>query len=91
MGTVDFMAPEQAVDSRTADHRADIYSLGCTLYYLLTGRPPFDGATVLARLMAHQEQPARSLLAARPDVARALDAAYQKMMAKRPSRPPADR
>ena len=56
MGTVDFMAPEQGIDSRRVDHRADIYSLGCTLCYLLTGRAPFEGATVLARLMAHQDR-----------------------------------
>ncbi len=85
MGTADYMAPEQGLDSRTADHRADIYSLGCTLYYLLARRPPFVGATVLARLMAHQEQAAPSLLAARPEVPPALDAAYRKMMAKRPT------
>ena len=58
MGTVDYMAPEQAEDSRRADHRADIYSLGCTLHYLLTGREPFVGETILKRLMAHQERPA---------------------------------
>jgi len=85
LGTVDFMAPEQAEDSRTVDHRADIYSLGCTLYFLLTARPPFGGDTVLRRVMAHQEQPAPSLKGARPDVPVALDAAYQKMMAKKPA------
>ena len=89
MGTVDFMAPEQGIDSRRVDHRADIYSLGCTLCYLLTGRAPFDGATVLARLMAHQDRPPSSLLAARPDVPTAVDSVYQKMMAKKPADRPA--
>ena len=68
MGTVDYMAPEQAEDSHRVDHRADIYSLGCTLYYLLTGHEPFPGETLLKRLMAHMEQEAPSLRAARPDV-----------------------
>ena len=89
MGTVDYMAPEQAEDSRRADHRADIYSLGCTLYYLLTGREPFVGETILKRLMAHQERPAPLLRAARPEMPAALEDAFQKMMAKRPAdRPP---
>ncbi len=89
MGTVDYMAPEQADDSRSADHRADIYGLGCTLFYLLMGREPFTGETVLKRLMAHQERPAPLLRAARPDVPEALEDAFQKMMAKRPAdRPP---
>ena len=85
MGTVDFIAPEQANDSKKADHHADIYSLGCTLYFLLAGRPPFDGETILKRLMAHQQQPAPSLHAVRDDVPAALEAAYQTMMAKRPT------
>ena len=89
MGTVDYMAPEQAEDSKRADHRADIYSLGCTLFYLLTGREPFVAETVLKRLMAHLERPAPSLRAARPDVPTALEEAYQKMMAKRPADRPA--
>src|ERR1035438_1171576 len=89
MGTVDFMAPEQADDSRRADHRADIYALGCTLYYLLTGRPPFDGPTVLKRLMAHMESPAPSLRTTRPEVPAKLEDVYQKMMSKRPQDRPA--
>jgi serine/threonine protein kinase len=89
MGTVDFMAPEQAEDSHRVDHRADIYSLGCTFYYLLTGRVPFSGDNVLKRLMAHMERPAPSLRIARPDVPPALDAAYLKMMAKSPQDRPA--
>ncbi len=84
MGTIDYMAPEQAQDSHRVDHRADIYSLGCTLYYLLTGQEPFWGETVLNRLMAHMGQPAPSLRILRPDVPPGLDAAYLKMMAKRP-------
>ncbi len=85
MGTVDYMAPEQADDSRRADQRADIYSLGCTLYYLMTGREPFVGETVLKRLMAHQERPAPPLRGARPDAPAALEDAFQRMMAKRPA------
>ena len=88
MGTVDYMAPEQAEDSRRADHLADIYSLGCTLFFLLAGREPFGGETTIKRLLAHQERPAPTLFSARPDVPPALEEAYQKMMAKRPlSRP----
>jgi serine/threonine protein kinase/tetratricopeptide (TPR) repeat protein len=89
MGTIDYMAPEQAEDSRRADHRADIYSLGCTLYYLLTGQEPFPADTILKRLMAHQERPAPKLRTACPDVPPALELAFQKMMAKQPSERPA--
>ena len=89
MGTIDFMAPEQGIDSRRVDHRADIYSLGCTLCYLLTGRPPFDGATILARLMAHQDRPPSSLLTVRPDLPEAADAVYLMMMAKKAADRPA--
>jgi serine/threonine protein kinase len=88
MGTVDFMAPEQADDPRKVDHRADIYSLGCTLYFLLTGRPPFLGDTVLKRLMAHQERPAPSLRAARPEVTAKLEEVYLQLMAKGPAERP---
>ncbi len=89
MGTINFMAPEQAEDSHRADHRADIYSLGCTLYYLLTGREPFPGETILKRLNAHAEQPAPSLCSARPAVPASLDVVYRRMMAKRPDDRPA--
>ncbi len=89
MGTIDYMAPEQAEDSHRVDHRADIYSLGCTLYFLLNAREPFDGATVLKRLMAHMERPAPSLRTTRPEVPASLEAVYQKMMAKSPADRPA--
>ena len=89
MGTIDYMAPEQAEDSHSVDHRADIYSLACTFFFLLTGREPFAGATMLKRMVAHQEHPAPSLRAIRPDVSPALEAVYQKMMAKKPEDRPA--
>jgi serine/threonine protein kinase len=81
---VDYMAPERAEDPRRADHRADIYSLGCTLYFLLTGRGPFVGETTLERLMAHLEQPAPRLKVLRSDAPNALEDVYLKMLAKRP-------
>lgn len=84
LGTVDYLAPEQAEDARAADARADLYGLGCTLHYLLTGRPPFGGDSLLGRLIAHRQQPPPSLRAARPEVPEALEAAYLGLMAKRP-------
>jgi serine/threonine protein kinase len=89
MGTIDYMAPEQGEDSHNVDHRADIYSLACTFYFLLTGREPFPGPTILRRMVAHQDHPAPSLRTERPDIAPALEAAYLKMMAKKPAERPA--
>ena len=66
LGTIDFMAPEQALDPRSADKRADIYSLGCTMYYLLTGAAPFQGDSATRRLVAHRESPIPSLYDVRP-------------------------
>ena len=54
MGTADYMAPEQAVQAVNADIRSDIYSLGCTFYFLLTSRPPFPGGTAIEKMLRHQ-------------------------------------
>ncbi|MBL8799878.1 MAG: protein kinase [Planctomycetia bacterium] len=80
MGTLDYMAPEQAIDFRNVDHRADIYSLGCTFYHALEGRPPFPGGSVAQKLMRHQQSEAPALRRAPPGLA----AAINQMMAKRP-------
>jgi serine/threonine protein kinase len=84
MGTGDYMAPEQAMDSSSVDSRADIYGLGCTLCMLLTGRPPYKAASFVQMVEAHLSAPIPSLRAVRADVPAALDAVFQKMLAKRP-------
>lgn len=82
LGTVDYMSPEQAVDSTTIDHRADIYSLGATLYYLLSGQPPYTGKTIMAILLKHREGVVPRIDAVRTDVPPAIDEVYVRMMAK---------
>jgi serine/threonine protein kinase len=83
-GTPHFMAPEQINDSAKADLRSDIYSLGCTLYFLLTGAPPFPGKNAYAVMKAHEEKEAPSPHTLRPEVPPELAAVVQKMMAKGP-------
>lgn len=84
MGTVDYMAPEQARNTKSADARSDIYSLGITLWYLLVGRPAYVGQTLTERLLAHQTDPIPSLSAARSEVTPVLETVFRRMVAKRP-------
>ncbi len=84
LGTADFLAPEQAIDSHKVDLRADIYSLGCTLYYALTGHPPFTDGSLVQRLLAHQTRRPPSIKYDRPDIPEDLLAIVEKMMAKKP-------
>jgi serine/threonine-protein kinase len=84
IGTADYIAPEQSRDPRLVDIRADIYSLGCTFYYLLTGQPPFPGTSLMQKILQHQQEepvPAQTL---RPDIPDELANILQKMLAKQP-------
>ncbi len=83
-GTADFVAPEQAINSNAVDARADIYSLGCTLFFLLAGRSPFDGDTVAKRLAKHQTAAVPDLRNFRKDCPAAIAELVMRMMAKRP-------
>jgi serine/threonine protein kinase len=84
VGTPDYMAPEQADDSRRADIRADIYSLGCTLYHLLAGQATFPTGTMMQKLRAHREQAPRPLADLRPDVPAEVVRVVARLMAKDP-------
>jgi formylglycine-generating enzyme required for sulfatase activity len=89
LGTAAFMAPEQATNPRRVDGRADVYSLGCTLFYLLTGSNVYDGETAMEIVLAHRERPIPSLRERRPDCPAAVDRLFQRMVAKRPEGRPA--
>jgi formylglycine-generating enzyme required for sulfatase activity len=84
MGTPHFMAPEQSKNARDVDIRADVYSLGCTLWFLLTGTPPFKGEQPLDVILAHHESDRPWLLERRPDAPKELAEVVRKMMAKGP-------
>ncbi|NQU36679.1 MAG: serine/threonine protein kinase [Actinobacteria bacterium] len=85
LGTADYLAPEQAIDSHGVDARADIYGLGCSLYCLLTGHPPFTEGTLTQRLMSHQKDPPPSIYDDREDAPPGLVEICLRMMAKKPA------
>jgi serine/threonine protein kinase len=84
MGTADYMSPEQASETRTVDARSDVYSLGCTLWYLLTGKKLYEGESMVGRLMKHRDAPLPSLVQVRDDAPWGLEQALHKMLAKTP-------
>ncbi len=85
IGTADYVAPEQAIDSSAVDIRGDIYSLGVTLFYLLTGRSPYKDGSVSQKLMWHQISKPTPITDYRPEVPRKLAAVIEKMLAKDPA------
>lgn len=86
LGTADFLAPEQAVNSHEVDRRADIYGLGCTMYYVLTGHPPFPEGTLAQRILKHQTEMPPDIRKERPDCPEELVRICVKMMQKKPER-----
>ncbi len=84
LGTVDFMSPEQALNPRAANIRSDIYSLGCTLYFLLTGQVPFPEGTIAVKLWKHQHDDPAPLSNFRKDVPVGMTGVLTRMLAKRP-------
>jgi hypothetical protein len=86
VGTPGYLAPEQARDARAADIRADLYSLGCTLYHLLAGRPPFPADSLLQQLLDHQDRTPRPLAEVRPEVPPELARIVARLLAKEPAR-----
>ncbi|GHT15072.1 hypothetical protein FACS1894170_12530 [Planctomycetales bacterium] len=85
LGTFDYISPEQARDPRNADIRSDIYSLGCTFFFMLTARPPFPEGTVLQKLLQHQGDAPPDVRAFEPSVPAEIAVLIQRMMAKEPA------
>ncbi len=84
LGTADYLAPEQALNSHAVDHRADIYGLGCTLYFLLTGKPPFSDGTLAQRIAKHQTEMPKPVRELQPDCPGELEGICVKMIQKDP-------
>ncbi len=84
MGTVDYMSPEQSADTKRADARADVYSLGATLWYFLTGKKLYEAKGVVERIMLHRSAPIPSLASVRPEVPAWVDRLLKRMVAKSP-------
>ncbi len=84
LGTADYLAPEQALNSHQVDHRADIYGLGCTLYFLLTGKPPFSDGTLAQRIAKHQSEMPTPIRQLRSDCPGELEGICVKMIQKDP-------
>lgn len=82
VGTAEYMSPEQAIDSGQVDHRTDIYSLGCTLHFLLTGRGPYQAASIMSMLLKHRDSPIPELTALLPESPPELSRIFRRMMAK---------
>ena len=85
MGTPDYLAPEQAHDVNEADVRSDLYSLGCTFYFLLTGQVPFPDGNVVHKLNRHDREQATPVETLRPDVPKNIANVVRKLMAKNPA------
>ena len=85
MGTADYLAPEQAINAHTVDQRADIYSLGCTFYFLLTGHAPFTDGTIAQRILLHQTEMPPDVRAIRDDCPHAVADVCMRMLAKSPA------
>ncbi|MEM7476848.1 MAG: serine/threonine-protein kinase, partial [Planctomycetota bacterium] len=84
LGTADYLAPEQALNSHKVDHRADLYGLGCTMYFLLTGHPPFPDGTIAQRIAKHQKEMPPEIRKIRPECPGELEGICWKLLQKDP-------